>query len=260
MIVPGMCSVTFRSLTVDEVAALVHECGLGAIEWGADVHVPPGDTASISRARAASAGVSTSYGSYLFAGGIDVSPGEVASVMDTAVGLGCTMVRVWTPFGVLPGDARRSEIVERLHAAAAVGAERGLTLGLEFHGGTLTETASSTRSLLADVGATNLMTYWQPPYWRSERRIPDDDVADVVALGDMVTNVHVYEWTSAPELRRRPLAEGAARWPAVLDALDVVGGPQRAALLEFVADDDPDRFRRDAATLRSWIAASGAAA
>lgn len=263
MIVPGLCSVTFRSIGIDDVAALAEECRLGAIEWGADVHVPPGDAAAAAQARAASAGLTCSYGSYLFAASVDVADDDIAVVMDTAVMLGCTMVRVWTPFGVTSGGARRTEVSDRLRAAATIAAERSLTLGLEFHGGTLTETVASTKALLADVGAANLTTYWQPPYWLPDRRVPDDDVADVMALGELVTNVHVYEWTSAPDVTRRPLIDGAARWPAVLGALDALtvhGGRPRAALLEFVADDDVDRLRHDATTLRSWITALGARA
>ena len=50
--VPGLCSVTMRQLGVEEVAKLAAESGLRAIEWGGDIHVPPGDpTARTRRAR-----------------------------------------------------------------------------------------------------------------------------------------------------------------------------------------------------------------
>ena len=39
---PGLCSITFRDLSVDDVVALAADAGLAGIEWGADRHVPPG--------------------------------------------------------------------------------------------------------------------------------------------------------------------------------------------------------------------------
>ena len=42
---PGLCSITFRDLAVDDVVALAAEAGLAGIEWGADRHVPPGSDA-----------------------------------------------------------------------------------------------------------------------------------------------------------------------------------------------------------------------
>jgi len=39
----GLCSVSFRKLTVVEIIAAVKAAGLDGIEWGGDVHVPHGD-------------------------------------------------------------------------------------------------------------------------------------------------------------------------------------------------------------------------
>ena len=39
----SVASVTFRNKRIAEVAELARRAGLDAIEWGGDVHVPPGD-------------------------------------------------------------------------------------------------------------------------------------------------------------------------------------------------------------------------
>lgn len=39
----GLCSITFRDKTVDEVITLVKKADLDAIEWGSDIHVPGDD-------------------------------------------------------------------------------------------------------------------------------------------------------------------------------------------------------------------------
>ena len=252
VIVPGLCSVTMRHLGIEEVARLAAEAGLRAIEWGGDVHVPPGDVAAAARVRAASeaAGVTcASYGSYLLADG-DGAPETVARVLDTAVELGASNVRVWTPFGVEPGSRRTNEVVDALGAVSTAAADRDLTVGIEFHGSTLTATLASVAALLDAVGAANLSSYWQPPYWLPARSVADD-VREVEALSPRLSHVHVYEWVGE---ERRPLAEGAGRWRAVFEALGTGAAPDRptprVALLEFVAEDDPVALLRDARTLR----------
>jgi sugar phosphate isomerase/epimerase len=255
-IVPGLCSVTLRAHGVGTVAELAAACGLTAVEWGADVHVPPGDATAIERATAAcgSSGVrAASYGSYLLAAG-PPSADEVVRVLDTAVALGASNVRVWTPFGATVED--HPAVVRALAAVAGRGAERGLTIGTEFHGGTPTATAAAAVALLGAVDAANLFSYWQPPYW-VPGAAPTDDVAAVTTIGRRLSHLHVYEWTDAEH--RRPLGDGTARWTAVLDAVAASPAPvdPRVAFLEFVAGDDPDALRRDAATLRAWLDREG---
>ena len=41
----GLTSVTFRGLSADSVIDYCKRCGLCAVEWGSDVHVPPGNIA-----------------------------------------------------------------------------------------------------------------------------------------------------------------------------------------------------------------------
>jgi sugar phosphate isomerase/epimerase len=251
-IVPGLCSVTFRASTVDEVVRLAVGARLEAIEWGGDVHVPHGDVGAAKRARDATeaAGLEcASYGSYCFADA-NATPAVVEPVLDVAVELGAANVRVWAPFGAERGSARTGEVVDALGPIVAAAAERELQLSLEFHGGTLTATVDGALGLLGAVGAATLWTYWQPPYWAEGERSAEDDASAVAALAPRLSHLHVYEWTG-PE-QRRPLAEGEARWRAVLDAVSGAGEWSRArcAFLEFVRDDDPAALMADAAVLR----------
>jgi sugar phosphate isomerase/epimerase len=251
-VTPGLCSVTMRRLSVEEVAKLAAEAGLRAVEWGGDVHVPPGDDGAVRRAVSATevAGLEcASYGSYLLADG-DGAKETALRVLDTAVALGAPNVRVWTPFGVDPGSPRTPEVVDALSTIAALASERDLRIGLEHHAHTLTATVASTLDLLAAVDAPNVSSYWQPPYWLPARA-PDVDAADVARLGGHLSHLHVYEWAGAED--RRPLAEGEARWRAVLDALP---DAPRVAFLEFVAGDDPRALLADARTLHSWLGAA----
>ena len=43
----GLVSISFRSLSVDEIIDLVKDAGLEAIEWGRDVHAPCDDVENL---------------------------------------------------------------------------------------------------------------------------------------------------------------------------------------------------------------------
>ncbi len=47
----GLCSVTFRALPPERIVALAAAAGLDVIEWGGDVHVPPGRSDTRRRSR-----------------------------------------------------------------------------------------------------------------------------------------------------------------------------------------------------------------
>ena len=64
-----------------------------------------------------------------------------------------------------------------------------------------------------------------------------------------LTNVHVFHWEGADV--RYPLERGAADWRAYI----ALAGSERDYIMEFVQDDDPERFIQDARTLREWMGA-----
>ncbi|MES9589823.1 sugar phosphate isomerase/epimerase family protein [Streptomyces sp. NPDC088190] len=243
---PGICSVTFRRLPAAEVARLAADAGLEAVEWGADVHAPPGDPDTVRAAREASDRhglICCSYGSYFRA-----APGETAGfpgIARAAALLGAPRVRVWA--GGAGSDAatprERSGTAAGLREAARIAADHGLELALEFHGGTLTDTVASTVRLLDEVGADNLRTYWQPP----QNAPAEEALAGLRALVERVSAVHVFSWW--PGNHRLPLADRADLWSEVFDLLNARGVPLDA-LLEFVPGDDPAVLAREAGTLR----------
>ena len=66
-LVPGLVSVSFRQLPAEEIVRLCAECGLEAVEWGGDIHVPHGDCATAEKVSGLTeaAGLRTAaYGSY----------------------------------------------------------------------------------------------------------------------------------------------------------------------------------------------------
>ncbi|WP_194765022.1 sugar phosphate isomerase/epimerase family protein [Microbacterium sp. UFMG61] len=249
---PGLCSVTFRALEAEEVVGLAAEAGLEVIEWGADVHVPVGDierAAQIATETEDAGLISCSYGSY-FRSGADE---PLSPILDSAEALGVDRVRIWA--GHLGSDEATeeqwAEIVARLRDAAAEADARGIGLALEFHSGTLADTAPTTLRLLADVGSPALSTYWQPTVGAGVEAV----LAEYRALAAYTSAAHVFSWWPAQE--RLPLRARDALWTRFFAEArpgSATAGV-RDALLEFVPGDDPGLLRGEAAALRAYLSA-----
>lgn len=258
MIHSGLVSVTFRKLSPDEIVGLVRKAGLRGIEWGGDIHVPHGDIGRAREVRALTeeAGLKVAaYGSYYRAGWSEANGLPFKQVLDSAVELGAPTIRVWPGSkGSAEMDAHgRRAVVDDLRRIASLAAQVGVSVSTEFHGGTLTDTnESASRLLLAEAEHPNLFTCWQP---HNGEETPEC-VAGLRALRAKVSNLHVFHWWPTA-VDRHFLAEGAARWAEFLGELQDVEG-DRFALMEFVRDDDPEVFLRDAATLDGWLRGPGA--
>lgn len=257
-IAPGLCSITFRALSSDDVIDVASCAGVQGIEWGADVHAPPGGGPSIDAlgARTRDAGLEVvSYGSYLgMAPPGDGDDGAVEAALDTAEALGAPMVRIWTEFGVTSASSpdERQRVVERTTALAQRIVAHGMVPALEFHPGTLTETAHSTKALLDAVGQPELRTHWQP----DPSLAPEAALDELAQVAPHLAHLHVFSWGARGIEDRRPLVDGAPLWAPAVELADraaatIPGG--RYALCEYVRGDDPEQFVADARVLRGWL-------
>jgi sugar phosphate isomerase/epimerase len=260
MIAPGLCSITFRSLTADDVIRLASRAGVEGVEWGADVHAPPGGGPAIVAlaARSRDAGLEVvSYGSYLGMAPHSDDDAALDAVLATASALGSPMVRIWTEFGVTPASspAERARVAKCTATLVDRIVEEGLLAALEFHPGTLTETAASATALLDEVGRSGLRTHWQP-----DPALPPAAALDELALvTPHLAHLHVFAWGPAGIDDRHALVDGEPLWAPALALADRDGPPlpgRRYALCEYVRGDDPEQFVDDARALRRWLDAS----
>lgn len=255
MLKAGLLSITFRQLVREEVMRLCERNEMKCLEWGGDIHVPHGDiaTAQAVRQQCENAGIKLpSYGSYYRAGVSEAKGLTLDAVLDSASALGVQTVRVWAgnqgSNEVEASDWQR--VADDLHRCCEHAAERDMTISLEYHGGTLTDTFATTQQLLERVDHPALYTYWQP---RSRDMSTEEQVQQLEQLRDHVTHLHVFAWThESKRPTRHPLTEHEERWQAFLKAADT-RDVTRYAMLEFVKDDDPIQFAVDAATLRGWL-------
>ncbi|TMV46826.1 TIM barrel protein [Paenibacillus mesophilus] len=248
LFVGGMLSVTFRQLQVKEIVELTAKAGLRLIEWGSDVHVPPGES-GIARDTArmtAEAGLQVSgYASYYRVG--DEPEGEFDRVLESALHLGAPSIRVWAGrVGSAQADEElRGRTVEDARRIAERAAAHGLTVDFEFHNNTLTDTVDSTVQLMEQIASPHVRSCWQAaldetPEIRSEglRRILP-----------WLSTVHVFHMVARERLL---LQEGVDEWRSYLDIMRPLR-QRRAVLLEFVRNNEPEQFLRDAAALNGLL-------
>lgn len=235
----GLVSISFRGYTPQEIATEAARCGLGTIEWGGDVHVPAGDTATAEAVRALTleAGLTPcTYGSYYRLGAMQEE--DAAKVAACANVLGSRVVRVW---GGVKGSADLTDDEYRALVAAARSFCRELkdfTVALECHMNTVTDDYTQSLRFLHDVAEDNLAMYWQPHQFKTT----EYNLQAAKALAPFVKNVHVFHWR---ERNRYPLAGEIDLWKQYAQII----GTEVPYMLEFMPDDRLETLETEAKAL-----------
>lgn len=248
MIKPGLCSVSFRQKTPDEIIDLTKKSGLTAIEWASDAHAHEGDVALAKeiRKKTEDAGLEvSSYGSYYALG----SKQDVVPFLQTAEALGAKEMRIWAgsaPSAYYLPDARAA-LVREAKEAARLAKEFGVSISTECHAHTLTDFSDSLLKLLEEVDADNFKTYWQPLLHFLPEEHPTE-LARVHSSGKL-TNLHVYQFKLFEgEREQLLLSEGYKPWSEFFSFLSK-DKEERYALLEFVREGKDESLLADAKTL-----------
>ncbi len=253
MLKAGLTSVTFRCLSPPEIVDLVVKAGIGAIEWGGDVHVPPGDLAAAAQVKAMMTDhglVTSSYGSYYRVCSAGNPPFQ--AVLDTAVELGVPTIRVWAgrKASADADEAYRQKFKAETLRIAESAEAAGLDIAFEYHLDTLTDTEASARRVLRECDRENIKTYWQP--------LAGDSLSEsgkrLEAVLPRLSNLHVFHCIVTDSGKeRRSLAEGRDAWQKYFSLVEAHGG-ERYALIEFVSGESRQQFLDDAETLKDLIA------
>jgi sugar phosphate isomerase/epimerase len=254
MLLPGLVSITFRQLKPRDIVALVMQAGGASIEWGGDVHVPPGDTAQAREVSqmTADAGLTVSaYGSYYRLRPEAEEEHPFEAVLASAVELGAPIIRVWagieSPDGV--DAAGRLELADRARQIAEQAAAQHIQIAFEYHSRTLTETSGATLELMEAIVHPNVRLFWQPRngWLVDENRIGLQQVARWIA------NIHCFHWWPTSK-DRLALAAGESNWRAYLDIIATLEGDRHVSI-EFVQGGTPEQYLADAQTLKTWLSA-----
>ncbi|MBG9982932.1 TIM barrel protein [Aerococcaceae bacterium DSM 111020] len=241
----GLCSVTFRHLSIDEIFKLAKDMELDAIEWGSDIHVRPGDfdTALLIKNRSQELGISyTSYGSYYF---LHESQ-NFDQILETAHAMNAKTIRLWAGkvSSEEASDRYRQALISEAKQLANIAQEKNIHIALEYHSGTLTDTPESAHRLIGEINHPNVSLYWQP----AENLTVPERLSSLKCLMNDISNIHVFHWRDFNH--RYSLALGRKEW---LKYLNFLGNNEHVYYLEFVKDDSIEQFKEDIMTLRSWL-------
>lgn len=245
----GLCSVTFRDDSVDYIIDLAKEAGIQAIEWGSDNHLPKNDIAQAERVAQLmqEAGLTTSsYGAYYKLGSFDdFEPFiQIAQIVDASI------IRVWAGeegSADVAGEYRQ-DIIEDANRIGKMAAEANLSIALEYHMDTLTDTPSSAQQLMQEITAPNAYLYWQP----AESLTVEERIESLPNLAPWITNVHVFHWQDF--YNRYPLADGQDEWLQYIRTIEKESQNKHHYLIEFVPGEDQKQgFLDSVATLKAWL-------
>ena len=241
----GFVSVSFRSLSPEEVLRAAVDVGAYYIEWGSDVHAPYADTERLQQIALLQKqyGVSCcSYGTYFRLGETPLAelPGYIAA----AKILGTDILRLWikwrSPEEYTPEE--KEELFDQCRAAAKIAEDAGVILCMECHRRTYTETKESALELMAAVNSPSFRMYWQP----GSARTIEENVAYARALKDYTYHIHVYQNKGKEKF---PLADGLEEWKTYMREFP----EDRYLLLEFMPDGKVETLPREMDTLREII-------
>jgi len=250
MLYSGLVSITFRQLSTNDIIALCFQAGIDAIEWGGDIHVPHGDFARARQVRRITEEANlkiASYGSYYWAGHNDEL--EFEKVLQTAIELNAPVIRVWAG-KKSPRDVEESyynKVVDDSRRISDLAQNKGVKITFEFHRKTLTETNHSAKTFIETVSHNNVRINWQRPVGADESYC----IEGLKSILPWLSNVHVFYWGSDPN---EPLflQEGAESW---INYINLIRSTNRDhyLMIEFVKDNKPENFLRDAKTLSNWL-------
>ncbi len=251
----GLVSISFRDNSPEKIILEVSRAGLGGIEWGGDVHVPPQNIkkAQLVGKQTRDAGLKVmAYGSYYNLGCSSVGVNEFQAVLETAQALGAPVVRIWAGNkGSLETSAELRKSLQREALMIADMAENyGIDIVLECHNNTLTDHWKSALDFIRAVNHPRLKMYWQP---NQHQNVEYNQLA-AAELALYTMSIHVFHWDAE---KRYPLEKGTDVWRTYLKPF-ILTGKNYGLLLEFMHDDKIESLYKTAKTLRSWIYNIGA--
>ena len=241
----GLVSISFRSLSVDEIMDLCEKNNLKYIEWGSDVHAPCDDAERLSYLVAEQKRrglICSSYGTYFRVGINPVE--EIYGYIAAAKTLGTNIIRLWCNKGNYEDftDEERAHTLSDAKKLAKIAEEEKVYICMECHNKTYTNCLKGARELMETVDSKHFGMYWQPNQFVSYET--NLEYAKVIA--PYVTQIHVFNWE---EKNRYPLKDAVATWQSYLSCF----GGEHALLLEHMPNNLPEELAAETDALRQIV-------
>lgn len=238
----GLCSISFRDNPPEEILKEMQKCGLNFIEWGSDVHAQKDDIKrleEIAKLQKKYGIICSSYGTYFRIG---VTPEEeFEAYINAARILGTDILRLWC--GNKNSEdyslEEKNALFEECRKLASIAEKNNVTICMECHNGTFTNTKEAAFELMQAVNSKNFRMYWQPNQLKSF----EENVAYASLLSGYTEHIHVFNWS---EDKRFLLADGIDIWKKYLECFSC----DKTLLLEFMPDDKIESLMVESMALR----------
>lgn len=241
----GLVSVSFRKESPENIFKAMKKANLSYIEWGSDIHAPYNDRENLKKLAELQEeyGIQcSSYGTYFRLGITPIE--ELQGYIDAARILKTNILRLWCydKNSADMTDEERETLVIQCRKAAQIAEENNVTLCLECHMNTFTESPLDAVLLMDEINSTHFRMYWQPFQWQPS----DENVLNAKIIAPYAMHLHVFNWKNDKKL---PLAGAIKEWQDYLAQFS----EEHTLLLEFMPDDTLEELETEADSLRKII-------
>ena len=241
----GLCSVTFRKKSIEEVVSIARNADIGYIEWGGDVHVKTLEDARKAKSLCDEAGIEvSSYGSYVNSANFDESKWE--ETCKIAKELGAQSVRIW--LGRKNSEETSEDeynlLLKNTKRMCEIAADYKLIVCPECHDHTFNNDTDAFFKIRKDINTDNFKTYFQSRYFRMEY-----DLDRIDRTYPYIKDVHI----SYRDLKREQ--HFRKKDPDYLDSLLQKlksKSFEGIVMIEFVRYNSENQLLKDAEKLRSY--------
>ena len=241
----GLCSVTFRKKTAEEIVRIAKNAGVSYIEWGGDVHVKSIEDAKKVKSLCDKADIKiSSYGSYC--NSAEYNEEKWRSTCEIAREMGAASVRIWLgkKSSLYTSRDEYILILRNTKKMCDIASEYGLLVCPECHRNTFNDNTSAFLRFSKELKRGNFRTYFQSRYFRMAY-----DLDRIDRTYNYIRDVHV----SYRDLKREQLLRKKDK-----NYLDTLLKKLKEknfdgiVMVEFVSYGSEKRFYKDIEKLKSY--------
>ena len=240
----GLCSVTFRKKSVEEVVRIAKQAGISYIEWGGDIHVKTIEDARTVKSICDNEGVKiSSYGSYFNSAEYDED--KWIEICKIAKEMGAASIRIWLgkKDSEVTIDSEYKVLLENTKKMCDIAAEYALIISPECHDNTFNNNTDAFLRIQNDLKKDNFKTYFQSRYCRMEY-----DLDRIERTFGFIENVHVsYRDLKKEQMFKKKDKQYINKLLAKLKTKGFDG----IVMVEFVDFDSEEVFYKDVDKLKS---------
>lgn len=238
----GLCSISFRKNSPEEILIAMKDAGLSVIEWGSDLHCPPEKAEEIAELTKKYGIKCSSYGTYFRLGVTPIK--ELENYIAAAKILGTNILRLWCSYKNANEhtEEEKDKLFSLCKAAAKIAEENDVILCMEYHNRSYTNTCQSALELMQRVNSKHFLLYWQPNQFISV----EENLKAAKRIAPYTVNIHVFNWKGD---EKYPLALAKDTWKSYLKLFKTEG----SLLLEFMPDNQINSLKTEALTLKELV-------